>query len=208
MAFIKHHCSLILIYHDGVKARRNYTKVRRAEAETETRNRIVEALIELHEEVGPSRTSIRAVAERAGVERLTVYRHFPDENAMMRACSSRWAEINPPPAIPGFRDGDPLASCRRLLLALYAWYRRNARMLGHVAADLDRMPAVREVFASTETYLDALASALDRRWPARNKHRLATLRHAVEFPTWRSLDRLTGSDRRSVALVIDWLRAR
>lgn len=179
---------------------RSYTKIRRAESETETRDRIVEALMTLHEEVGPARTTVSAVAAQAGVERLTVYRHFPDENAMLTACSSRWAELHPAPAIP--EKGSP----RRALLALYAWYRRNARMLAQINADAERVPALRDVVQrQNDAYLDAFAAALERTFPRRSAARKATLRHAIEFSTWRSLTRLAKSDRAAVSIVLAWL---
>jgi AcrR family transcriptional regulator len=162
----------------------------------------VDALIKLHEEVGPSRTTVSAVAAEAGVERLTVYRHFPDEQAMLSACSSRWEERNPLPAIP---DAATPAHVRRALLALYAWYRRNARMLTQLAADADRVPFIRDNAAQVAQYLDALASALERAWPRRRAHRRATLRHALEFSTWRSLAQLAGSDAKAAAIVLGWL---
>src|SRR3954447_2484557 len=77
--------------------KRKYEKKRRAELEEETRRRITETAVELHGTVGPARTSISAIAERAGVRRSTVYRHFPDEEALFHACSSHWANANPLP---------------------------------------------------------------------------------------------------------------
>ena len=65
--------------------RRKYEKKRRAELEADTRRRITETAVELHGTVGPARTSISAVAERAGVRRSTLYRHFPDEAALFDA---------------------------------------------------------------------------------------------------------------------------
>ena len=126
---------------------------------------------------------------------------------MFQACSALWIERNPPPAIPATRRRDPLAACRTTLLQLYAWYRRNARLLAQLTADVERVPAMRDEFARTAAYLEALASAVDRQWPRRNARRLATLRHAVAFSTWRSLDEITASDRQSVTLVTGWLRA-
>jgi AcrR family transcriptional regulator len=181
-----------------VKTRR-YTKQVRAEAEAETRARILEAVIALHEEIGPSRTTISAIAARAGVERLTVYRHFPDEASMITACSGLWSERNPLPPIPVDID------CRRALLDLYAWYRRNARMVERVHADRSEMDTVDRALKEQDDYLDAVASALDRQWPNRSARRLATLRHAVQFSTWQSLQQIAGSDRQAVAIVMDWL---
>ena len=76
---------------------RKYEKKRRAELEAETRRRITETAVELHGTVGPAHTSISAIAERAGVRRSTVYRHFPDEAALFNACSSHWEATNPVP---------------------------------------------------------------------------------------------------------------
>ena len=179
---------------------RRYTKHARAEAEAETRARILEAVMALHEEVGPLRTTISGIAERAGVERLTVYRHFPDEASMIGSCSALWSERNPAPPLPGDSD------CRRALLDLYAWFRGNARMLERVHADRSDMPTVNAALKEQDAYLDAVASALDRQWPNRNAKRLTTLRHAVQFSTWQSLQRIAGGDRQAVAIVIDWLR--
>ena len=190
----------------GMKARR-YTKVRRAETENETRARIVEAMMALHEDVGPARTTVSAIAERAGVERLTVYRHFPDEASMIRACSTCWAERHPLPEIPAKAGGDPIAVCRNTLSELYGWYRANERMLERVHADRDRMASVDDALRSTDEYLDAVAAAMDRQWTGRSSRRAATLRHAVEFTTWRSLQRIAGSDSRAAAIVVAWLSA-
>jgi len=179
---------------------RRYTKSLRAEAEGQTRARILEAVITLHEEVGPSRTTISAIADRAGVERLTVYRHFPDDASIIRSCSALWSERNPPPPVPVDRD------CRSALLDLYEWYRRNARMLERVEADRSEVAAVRAALEPADAYRDAVAEALDRQFPRRNARRLATLRHAVEFTTWQSLQRVAGGDRKAVTIVMDWLK--
>ena len=183
---------------------RAYTKVRRAAAEEATRERIVSAIIGLHEEVGPARTTVSAIAERAGVERLTVYRHFPDETAMLRACSAHWAALHPLPRLP-VAGGDPLAACRRTILALYGWYRANAAMLVQITTDARKIPLVAELIAPIGAELDRTAAALDANWPRRSTRRAATIRHALEFTTWRSLDRLTGSDRRAAALAAGWI---
>lgn len=186
---------------------RTYTKKLRAESEEATRQRIVEALVELHEEVGPSRTTVSAVAERAGVQRLTVYRHFPDEPSMIRACSAHWAQLNPLPDLSP-SDADPLRACRTALLRLYGWYRDNAAMLVQVTRDSERMSVVAEAMAPFGEQLDLVAEQLDRCFPQRSSRRRATLRHALDFTTWRSLDRITRGDRRSVEIVLSWLAAR
>lgn len=186
--------------------RRAYTKVRRAAAEEATRERIVSAMVALHEEVGPARTTISAIADRAGVERLTVYRHFPDEPTMLRACSAHWTALHPLPSLPA-EVNDPLAACRKTLLALYGWYRANAAMLVQILTDAAKVPFLAELMAPMEEELDRTAAALDAKWKRPNARRTATIRHALEFSTWRSLDRLTGSDRRAAALAVAWLDA-
>lgn len=186
------------------KTGRSYTKVRRAEAEEATRERIVSAIMALHGEVGPARTTVSAVAERARVERLTVYRHFPDEASMLHACSAHWSALHPPPVVCA-AGRDPAADCRRTFLRLYAWYRENADILANVNADARRIPLLHTLMAPVGAHLDGMAAELDGRWPRRSARRAATIRHALEFSTWRSLERITGSDRRSAALAVSWL---
>src|SRR3982751_245793 len=86
-------------YHrtDMSDQKRPYRMKRRAQLEEQTRLRITESAMQLHGSVGPARTSMSAVAEHAGVTRSTLYRHFPDEEALFDACSSHWASLNPPP---------------------------------------------------------------------------------------------------------------
>ena len=193
------------VYHAPVPKRpRTYTKVRRAAAEEATRERIVSALLSLHEEVGPARTTVSAVAERAGVERLTVYRHFPDEPSMLRACSAHWDAMHPAPAACPDR-GEPLAECRRTILRFYGWYRDNAAMLEQVTGDARRMPVVAALLEPFQRHLDAVTADLDRRWPRRSSQRASTIRHCLELSTWRSLVRIAGSDRRAAALAASWI---
>ena len=187
-----------------MKRRRGYTKVRRAAAEEATREKIVSAIMALHEEVGPVRTSVSAIAERAAVERLTVYRHFPDEPSMLRACSAHWTALHPMPPMPA-EGRDPLAACRRTILELYRWYRANAAMLLQITTDARKIPLVAELISPIDAELDRAAGELDANWPRRSARRAATIRHALEFSTWRSLDRLTGSDRRAAALAVAWI---
>lgn len=191
-------------YDARMRRPRAYTKVRRAAAEEATRERIVSAIMALHEEVGPARTTVSAIAGRACVERLTVYRHFPDEPSMLRACSAHWTALHPLPPIPA-QGPEPLAACRRTILRLYGWYRANAAMLVQITADARKIPLVAELIAPLGADLDRVAAALDANWPRRSARRAITIRHALDFSTWRSLDRLTGSDRRAAALAVGWI---
>lgn len=156
-----------------------------------TRERILEAVVELHEEVGPAATTISAIAERAGVQRLTVYRHFPDERALIHGCSSHWSAEHPvpdPSAWAGLRD--PGTRLVVALRALYVYFDGGREMLARVIEDEERVPALREVMAPFWGYMGELAGGLSAGWGVEgDAQRLvrAAVGHAVRFGTWRSL---------------------
>lgn len=186
------------------KKKRAYVKAARAESEAETRERIVEAVVALHEELGPVRTTVKGIADRAGVQRLTVYRHFPDDEQLFAACSARWNEQLPPPDIATIDASDPRRRARALLIALYRYYRAGQRMLSKVIADAPHVPAVRMSLAPFAEYLERYAAELERGWRGRSARRRATLRHAVQFTTWQSLATLTKDDAEAAELVLGW----
>src|SRR4029079_14762822 len=96
--------------------RRNYRKRRRAEQEAETRLRITEAAVKLHGTVGPAKTTVSGIAQEAGVQRATVYRHFPDEEAIFAACTSHYRSLHPPPDLRRWADiEDPAERLRKAL---------------------------------------------------------------------------------------------
>lgn len=174
-------------------ATRTYRQTRRAERQTETRQRIVEAMVALHREVGPARTTISAIAERAGVERLTVYRHFSDETAMFQACSAHFAgEVAPPDPAAWARIEEPAERLRAALLAFYGYYRCGEDMLAHVHRDLPQLPALAAVMAPWEAFLESVRDRLLDGWdapPAARGRLAAAVAHALRFETWRSLAR-------------------
>jgi AcrR family transcriptional regulator len=177
---------------------RPYRKKRRAELEAETRRRITETAVELHGTIGPSRTSISAIAEKAGVRRSTVYRHFPDETALFDACSAHWAAANPLPDPAAWEAvGDPDERLHTALGELYAFYRRNEHMLENLLRDEVTVDMVRERFAVFHAYLesarDILVAGRTERGRRRDEVR-AAIGHALAFPTWRSLVREQGLD--------------
>jgi AcrR family transcriptional regulator len=176
--------------------RRKYTKRRRAESEQETRQRITEAAVALHGSVGPARTTISAVAEQAGVQRATVYRHFPDEVSLFAACSAHYVAMNPPPdPTPWGEEKDAGARLRQALTEVYAWYARTEAMLEKVLRDEAVVPAMAEPVARRRAYIDFVVDALiaGRRERGRARRRVrAALAHAVAFPTWQSLVRENG----------------
>jgi AcrR family transcriptional regulator len=168
---------------------RKYELVKRAESQAATRMRITEAAVELHGSVGPRFTSISAVAERAGVTRLTVYRHFPDTADLFAACSAHWRAAHPRPDPQLWAEiGDPKARLAEALAGLYSWYAENAEMIGNSMRDLDVMPAF--VAASWADFGSTLKVVLGPGWATerRAKRRVAsTIGHATAFETWRSL---------------------
>jgi AcrR family transcriptional regulator len=173
--------------------KRRYEKKRRAELEDETRRRITESAVELHSTLGPSRTSVSAIAERAGVRRSTVYRHFPDEIALFGACSAHWEQANPVPDLSSWAAiDDPGERLRTALGELYAFYRRTQQMMENLHRDEVIMPVVRERFAGFHGYIGAARDILVRGRPERGRRRIevrAAIGHALAFTTWRSLTR-------------------
>src|ERR1044072_5822778 len=124
--------------------RRRYRKRRRAELEDETRLRITEAAVERDGSVRPARPTISAVAERAGVQRATLYRHFPDEEALFDACSSHWAAEHPLPNLAGWAAiTDPDERLGSGLSELSAWYEKGQEMLETTTRDAALVPAMR-----------------------------------------------------------------
>jgi len=171
--------------------KRPYRMTRRAELEDETRRRITESTVALHEEIGPARTSISAIADRAGVRRSTVYRHFPDENALFAACSSHWRAANPPPDLRAWAAiDDPAERTETALRELYAFYRRTQDMYTSLLRDEPLMPVVQRLLRDFHGYLAAVQEVLmaGRGLRGRAKRRTrAALGHAVAFATWHSL---------------------
>jgi AcrR family transcriptional regulator len=152
----------------------------------ETHRRITEAAIELHETVGPSRTTLSAVAKHAGVERRTLYRHFPTEADLFAACSTHYFAANPWPDLDGWRAvRDPEERLERALDELYAYYERTAPMYSNVLRDAELVDTARDAVAPLHAYLDEAARVLAR--GRRRKLVAGTVRHALAFSTWRSL---------------------
>jgi AcrR family transcriptional regulator len=176
------------------KKPRKYQKKRRAEQESETRQRIVEAMVELHREVGPARTTISAIAERAGVERLTVYRHFPDERSMFEACTTHYATVVPQPDPAEWAEvAEPAERLRAALLEFYRYYRKAEQMLVNAQRDLPQLPALAEVLAPRVQFTETVRRELEDRWSSKGRAQsslTAAIGHALRFDTWRSLARI------------------
>jgi AcrR family transcriptional regulator len=176
--------------------KRKYELKRRAERLNETRDRIVEAAVDLHRNVGPAHTTISAIADRAGVQRHTVYSHFPSETDLMAACSAHWAALHPfPDAGDWLAIKDPEQRLRAALAAVYEWYETVGDDLAVFRRDARIHAPTAELVARREARLLELRDALADGWPRRKAVR-AALAHALELETWGSLVRRHGLTRR------------
>lgn len=188
--------------------KRKYTLKQRAAQQRRTRERIVDAAMELHEELGPAETTISALAERAGVQRLTVYRHFPGEDEVLEACTSKWLSLHPPPDLSHIEGETPLERTRAMLLAFYRYYRTTEKMWTAAYRDLDRVPALAEPMAGFDRHLATVRKALLADWAPRDPKRLrATLGHALRFSTWQSLAGEKLGSTAMADLVCTWISA-
>ena len=181
---------------------RTYRMRRRAESQQQTRQRITESAVALHGTLGPSKTSMSAVAAHAGVRRSTLYRHFPDEAALFDACTAHWAASNPLPDLGVWLAvADPDQRLSGALAELYAFYARTEGMLENLFRDEVAVPMVAERFAAFRGYfasaLDALMTGRNLRGGAKRRTR-AVLGHAIAFSTWKSLVREQGLNGREV----------
>lgn len=155
----------------------------------ETRLAITEATMRLHERVGPRATTVSAVAEEANVTRLTVYRHFPTDDALVNACSAHWRELHPRPDPAAWaRIRDPVARLRTALIETYQWAVTAAPMMAMIHRDVDLLPGfVGEYLAADELdRVTVLAVGFRARGRAAQRLR-AALAHALRLSTWQSL---------------------
>jgi AcrR family transcriptional regulator len=187
---------------------RPYRQKVRAERVAETRQRIIESAVALHLERGPAQTSINAVAERAGVNRVTVYRHFPDARTLLEACSTHARRLNPPPSLDSWRRiEDPRRRIEVALTQLYDYFHRTEAGWSNVLRDAELAPLVKEMAETNRlTYLRQARDVLLAGWPARPTRRpllRAVVGLAVDFRTWQTLARRESlDDRTAVALMV------
>ena len=168
---------------------RSYQLRQRADRQQETRQRIIEATIELHQTVGPAATTITQISERAGVARVTIYRHFPEQLALDQACSGLYFERNPAPDPDSWKlITDPVERLRVGLAETYAYHARTEQMITHALADARDHP----VMAPYHDHWSRAVRVLLEPWPTsgrRRKQLRAALALAVSFDSWRTLVR-------------------
>ena len=155
----------------------------------QTRQRIVEATMKLHQTVGPARTSISAIADAAGVQRHTVYSHFPDEKELFAACGGLFYERSPYPAVEPWRAiADPAKRVERAFMDMYGYFRTHERELGPIVRDAPLMPHLvgRRFTVGRTTAIRAITDGWQLR--GRRASRVeALLELALRFETWRTL---------------------
>jgi AcrR family transcriptional regulator len=183
---------------------RTYQLKRRAEAMADTRRRITEAAVALHASVGPARTSVSEIARLAGVDRVTVYRHFPDEAALFRACSQHYSASNPLPDPAHWAQlADPCDRLHRALDAIYGYYERNEALLGNVTRDAEHMPSVRAAGGYRRQWLAEVEQRLAQGWDGNDKQVGHAVALALDFQTWQTLVRKRGlSTHQAIRLML------
>ena len=195
---------------------RKYEQKRRAELQQETRRRIARAAVELHSTLGPAKTTISAISEKAGVQRQTFYRHFPDELSLFRACSSLARSENPPPDPEAWEHiADPEERLRVALGEVYAYNRRRERLFAKVVADAEGEghinAAVREVLKPIEARWERMREVLCVGWEVSGGTPQgllgATIGLALDFQTWRTMVREQGlSDEQAIEVMARMVR--
>jgi AcrR family transcriptional regulator len=181
--------------------KRRYELKARAETQLATRARIAAAAAALHEEVGVAKTTVADIARRAGVQRLTVYNHFPDLHALLPACSAHWLAEHPRPDLEvALALDDPTERLRAALTLLYGWYRENAPMQQRMLGERATVPELDAWMArSGDPMLAELAARLSAGFDWAEAHAVVAL--ALDFWTWRRLDREGLDDTAAAALM-------
>lgn len=190
--------------------KRKYQLKRRAARQEETRQRILEATVTLQERVGVPGTTISAVAEQAGVERLTVYRHFPDESTLLTAATTYYLEAHPPPDPEPWRDiSDPEVRLRVALTAAYTYHQQTEAMIGHLIQGMPFKPVICDALEVYLIHWLRVQEILSGGWDTPNLALVAAaIGHALSFNTWHSLVRdLRLSNPQAVELMVGTVRA-
>lgn len=190
---------------------RKYKLKQRAESQEQTRLRIVKATVALHTTLGPAHTSMVAIAHQAGVERPTLYRHFPTMSDLFSACSRHlWEQSPPPDPEPWLMINDPEARLRQGLRELYTYYSNHELAQWKILRDLEDMPELRQFAARRIGHRQRMREVLASVWPDRGiqqKFLMATLAHATDYFAWRSLRRQGLTNQGAIDLIVKLVQA-
>lgn len=190
---------------------RKYRLKQRAESQEQTRLRIVKATVALHTTLGPAHTSMVAIAHQAGVERPTLYRHFPTMSDLFSACSSHFWEQSPPPdPEPWLKINHPEARLRLGLMELYTYYADHEVAQWKILRDLEDMPELRPFASRRIAHRQRMCEVLGSAWPDRGtkqKLLMAALAHATDYFAWRSLRRQGLTNEEAIDLIVNLVKA-
>jgi AcrR family transcriptional regulator len=191
---------------------RKYVMKRRAERQKETHRRIVDATVELHRTIGPLRTTISAIAEKAGVQRHTYYAHFPELRDLYTACTSHYVVEHPPPEHASWEEvADHEGRLRRALSEVYAYYGHHEQIFANVLRDAE-VDALCAEFTDPvfQNWKRTWSNAVTEGWDAereRGEALLAAIGFALDFQSWRTLVRGQGLEEdRAVELMVGMVR--
>lgn len=214
--------------------KRPYRLKARAQRQEEVHRRITEITVDLHKSLGPARTTVSEIAKRAGVQRATVYNHFPTELDLIDACSSHWVSEHPPPDPGAWMEiEDPGRRAETVLAAMYDYYESGQDMLENVLRDAPLLPALEEINRRKWwPMIDGLVELLSTGWLASatrtqarydgtrrepkddqtetdipRLHLDATIRVALDFFTWKTLSTTGLSNQQAARIAADWIRA-
>ena len=189
---------------------RKYELKARADRLAETRQRIIDGIMQLHMDVGPARTTISAIAEVAGVQRLTVYRHFPTELSMFQACGAHWRDLHPRPNIQALAAiKDPVERLSAALHAIYRFYADTEPMTRNILRDEQQLPDLARV-ANFQGWLKLATNQLSDAWPeGRRDNVRPAVGLAVDFNTWEvMMKRLCLSEDEAIDMMVSLVRWR
>ena len=169
--------------------KRRYELKARAESQQATRASIAAAAAELHEQLGIAKTTVTDIARRAGVQRLTVYNHFPGLDELLPACTAHFRAAHPPPDLePALALEDAGERLRAALTATYGWYREVAPMQRRIQGERASVPELDAWMSqSADPMLAQFTGALSAGFDRPDAHALVAL--ALDFWTWQRLDR-------------------
>jgi len=188
---------------NGKTEPRVYRKKLRAKQHEETRRRIVESAVALHESIGGEQATVTKIADRAGVSRVTVYRHFPDEQSLLQACTQHYLSANPPPDPSIWMSfSERKERLRAALTEIYGYHRRTERMMDRAFADSLSNEILAELL---EPYFDFWNHVRDMLAAAWDGAPVAPIiGHSIDFRTWKTLVREQGMpEEQAVELFVD-----
>lgn len=186
--------------------RRPYQLKQRAESAEETRRRLVEATFALHAEQGIAATSMKQIAERAGVGVGTVYHHFPAVEDTVVACTHYVEQFMPMPTEAIFSGIGPMKDrLLRLVGALFAYF--DQVRVEVALPEQDKIPVLRQFVAAEQAQRTELTRAALAPF-AIDRDLIRIIAALVDVGVYRSLQRAGFSCDQAAAAMADVIQAR